>query len=351
MQLSTSWYAIMVGKLPASKPIQDLDRLTDQARFYIAASARPNTKRAYAAQLRLWIQWAAANGTNPFPADPVQVANYLAHRAQRGHSPSTLRTVVAAIKAGHDANGISFDTKAPAISRTLRGISNSTLRLPRQAEPLRGPDVLDLVLRADASPIGRRDAALLAVGYIFALRRSELVGLDFETLGTGSGALKLTGSTIEIALARSKTGQGEPECVAVPRDKNPEAVKAIERWIAIAGVQPGEPLFRNISKGARIGGRLHPNSIPKIIKARISEDLQRRPDAPPSDLAQSYAARFSGHSLRVGFAVTVAEAGADLRSMAKVTRHKSLAMPLRYSQKADQILASPHKFNGVGLKR
>ena len=58
--------------------------------------------------------------------------------------------------------------------------------------------------------------------------------------------------------------------------------------------------------------------------------------------AHEDAARYSGHSLRVGFAVTAAEGGADIRSIASVTRHRSLAMPARYAEKADQVRTSPH---------
>jgi site-specific recombinase XerC len=120
-----------------------------------------------------------------FPADPTLVANYLAERGAAGQSSQTLRILVAAIKAGHEANGLAFDTKAPAITRTLRGIRNSSAKLPRQAEPMRATDVLELIGAADASPIGRRDAALLALGYVFALRRSELAALDLESQGSG----------------------------------------------------------------------------------------------------------------------------------------------------------------------
>jgi hypothetical protein len=57
------------------------------------------------------------------------------------------------------------DTKAPAITRTLRGNRNTLPRLPRQAEPIRGLDGLEILAAADASPLGRRDAALLALDY------------------------------------------------------------------------------------------------------------------------------------------------------------------------------------------
>ena len=90
-------------------------------------------------------------GLAPFPADPSRVANYLSERAVKGQSVSTLRTVVAAIKAGHDAQGLSFDSKAPAIVRTLRGIHNANPKLAKQAEPIRGPDILDLMDGTDAT--------------------------------------------------------------------------------------------------------------------------------------------------------------------------------------------------------
>jgi site-specific recombinase XerD len=323
--------------------------LSDTARAYINQSARPNTRRAYATQLRQWMTWCEAQGRPAFPADPSDVANYLAERAHAGQAVSTLRTVVAAIKAGHDANGLPFDTKAPAITKTLRGVHNSNAKLPRQAEPIRGADIVDLMASTDTSPIGLRDAALLALGYVFALRRSELVALDFETQGTGDGVLRITARTMEVAFARSKTSTGVPEIVAVPRAENADAVRAVEAWIETASIEAGEPILRGVTKGGEIGGRLHPQSVAKIIKARVGEHHQGL--GAPKLKADAEAARYSGHSLRVGFAVAAAEAGADIRAIASVTRHRSLAMPARYAQKAEQIKTSPHRLDGVGLKR
>lgn len=128
---------------------------------------------------------------------------------------------------------------------------------------------------------------------------------------------------------------GKPQSVVVPRAENTEAVKAIEAWIELAGIAPGEPVFRRIHKGHKIGGRLHPQSLAKIVKARIKAHRERSEVSP--EKAREDAARYSGHSLRVGFAVTAAEAGADIRAIASVTRHRSLAMPARYAEKADQL--------------
>jgi integrase len=154
---------------------------------------------------------------------------------------------------------------------------------------------------------------------------------------------------MEIAFAISKTSTGEPQVVAVPRAENAEAVRAVEAWIEMASIQPGEPILRRVTKGGEIGGRLHPQSVAKIIKARVGEHHEWL--GAPELKAQEEAARYSGHSLRVGFAVTAAEGGAGIRAIASVTRHRSLTMPARYAEKAEQIRTSPHRLPGVGLNR
>ena len=109
----------------------------------------------------------------------------------------------------------------------------------------------------------------------------------------------------------------------------------------------GEAVLRRIHKGDRIGGRLHPQSVSKIVKARIK--AHHESSNVPSAKAHEDAARYSGHSLRVGFAVTAAEGGADIRSIASVTRHRSLAMPARYAEKAepDQNVAAQAEGRGA----
>ena len=333
--------------MPRDLTIERVTTLSSNARELIKLSMRANTRRAYTTQLRQWLTWCERAAVVPLPADPVEVANHLAERGMAGQSVSTLRTVVAAIKAGHDHEGLHFDSKAPVILKTLRGLSNAAPRLPKQAEPIRAREVLELLQASDVSPIGRRDAALFALGYVFALRRSELVTLDLEKQGTGEGVLRITAKTLEVTFAKSKTSSGKPQSVVVPRAENAEAVKAIEAWIAFAGIEPGAPVLRRIAKGGAIGGRLHPQSVSKVVKASIAAQHERL--GVSASKALEDAARYSGHSLRVGFAVTAAEGGADIRSIASVTRHRSLAMPARYAEKADQIRTSPHKLRGVGL--
>jgi hypothetical protein len=61
------------------------------------------------------------------------------------------------------------------------------------------------------------------------------------------------------------------------------------------------------------------------------------------------AARYSGHSGRVGFVVASKEAGAADTDIAATTRHKSLSMIKRYGEAAEQRARAPHRLKGVGL--
>jgi len=97
----------------------------------------------------------------------------------------------------------------------------------------------------------------VALLFAAALGRSELAGLDYAQAGDSDGYLRLTGEAVEVVLHRSKA-RTEPATVLVPRNNNLGPVAALERWIAIASINPGEPLFRSIKKGGHIrrGSRL-----------------------------------------------------------------------------------------------
>lgn len=335
----------MTGASPISEISQfNSARLSEGARQYAAKSFRPGTRRQYATALKKWLEWRGLSGLEP--ANPIDVANFLAELASAGKSISTLRTAIAALRAGHAARGWSFDTSAPPISLVMRGIANADYRLPQQAEPLRG-SILAAILAAIAegspSPRDLRDAAVLAIGYAFALRRSELVGLDFHRLGHGEGrgtcVFRLTPATIEVAFAISKTSHGMSEVVSVPRDAFTLVARAIEDWLVAAGIEPGQPVFQRMSKGGKIRGRLSGQTVAAIVKSRIAEHGRSKHGAGRC-FADFDAARFSGHSLRVGLCVSAAEAGADIRSIAGVTRRRSMVMPARYSQRADQLRTS-----------
>ena len=78
------------------------------------------------------------------------------------------------------------------------------------------------------------------------------------------------------------------------------------------------PIFVRFSKGSKLTNiRLTDQSVALIIKEYLIK-------------AGIDSKNYSGHSLRSGFATSVAEAGAEERSIMAMTGHKSTEMVRRY---------------------
>ena len=101
-------------------------------------------------------------------------------------------------------------------------------------------------------------------------------------------------------------------------------------WKAAASIE-SDSLFRGILRGGKAVGstRLTVRSVRRIIQARAK--------------AAGIDGRFSGHSLRVGTAISLVTKGASVAEVCSVGRWKSAGMVLHYSQKATEA-DSPIKY-------
>jgi hypothetical protein len=339
-QIARSGEAITVTDLP--------EAVQDRIRHFQAAAQARNTSAAYGVQLRLFQAWCRSNGYSDVPpVAPVVVAAWLTERAAAGTSRSTLGVALAAIKAGHKVAGNRFDSADPDLQRALAGARREAVREQRQAAPLR-PTILSEVLASlGDSDLDHRDGALLSALYMLALRRSELVEIDYQIRGDGLAILRMTDHGLELELLRSKSSQEDTVRIAVDRHHNPKAFASLERWINHAQIEPGTPLFRRIKPRGGIGGRITPDGVNRAIKAALARYyVSTGVDA---EKARRLAARYSGHSGRVGFVVAAKEAGAADTDIAATTRHKSLQMIKRYGEAAEQRARAPHRLKGVGL--
>ena len=79
----------------------------DRARVDAALrdSRAANTRAQYRSAWRGWAEWSALNGHATLPADPLAIAAYLADRSAQGAAAATVRTIRAAIRAGHVDTG------------------------------------------------------------------------------------------------------------------------------------------------------------------------------------------------------------------------------------------------------
>lgn len=333
-------------ELTAANTVMPAELDGDRAAHYARHSRADQTWVAYQKAVRRFAAWHAERFSVPaMPSAMPVIRDYVAWMADQDYSVSTINQAVAALASAHRLGGHPFN-RAELVD-TLKGIRREKAKPQRQARPLVTEDVRTIVSDFSlATTSGARDAALLSLGFAGALRRSELVGLDWQELGSGAGIVHLDGRGITITLLHSKGGKGEPEFVICPRADMPTACDALARWAAAAGLKPGEAVFRPIDKGGRIGAsRLTDRSVARIIKARVrSRALATgRTEAEANELA----GLFSGHSLRAGYATAAAMLGIPEWKIRKRTRHKTAELVARYVRAAEEWTDSGLK--GVGF--
>lgn len=284
---------------------------------YAKAEKSPATRKAYGTDFRLFRTWCEGKATGALPALPETVAAYVAHAAGQGAKASTLSRRLAAIRYAHKLAGLPTPTDSEAVKATARGIR----RTIGAAKVKKAPAVVARIkAMAETCPntlTGKRDRALLLLGFGGAFRRSELVALDVEHLEETTEGLR-------AFIAKSKTDQeAEGVTIAVARGSSAACpVGALREWLDAAGIKAG-PVFRPINKAGTVSAaRLTDRSVANIVKAYAS--------AAGLDEKQ-----FSGHSLRRGFLTSAAAAGKSIFRMMDVSRHKSVDTLRGYVQEAE----------------
>ena len=168
---------------------------------------------------------------------------------------------------------------------------------------------------------GKRDRALLVLGFSGALRRSELIALDVADLTPDRDGLRLH-------IRRSKTDQESfGHEIAIPHGRYLRPVEAVQDWLQSAGIANG-PIFRPVSRSGRVRGaeRLTAKSVAAIVKTYAARVGLKADD-------------FSGHSLRAGFVTTAADRDVSESRIMDVTRHKDSRTVRTYIRRANLFKA------------
>ncbi len=247
------------------------------------------------------------------------IARYLARHAS-GLTTATLARRLVGIRRAHLDHGFGDPTKHDLVRTVLRGIRRVRGRPQSRVAPLVADELLAICEGLGNSIRDIRDRALLLVGFAGAFRRSELVAIDFEDL-------EWVPADVAITIRRSKTDQeGRGRKVSIQRSHPALCpVQALERWLAGSRTATGA-IFRPVSRGgAVIVRRLSTEAVALIIKQHVK-------------LLGCDPTRYSGHSLRAGFASSAALAGVPTWRIKAQTGHRSdstLALYIRESCPVD----------------
>jgi site-specific recombinase XerD len=286
------------------------------AAAFAGESRAPNTLRAYKASFAAFTAWCEASGiADPFPASAKAVAAYVSHLAGSGRKAATIDLHVAAIALAHRSAGYDTPTTTEAVRATLKGIRRRIGTKPTRKAPATADALKKMVKKIPESLPGKRDRAVLLLGFAGAFRRSELVALRVSDL-------ERTPEGLLVHIVRSKTDQaGAGHTIAIPVGSKLKPIGALDAWLSAARITEG-PLFRAIDKG----GRVSPYALTAQSVALIVKDHAEAAGLNPK--------LFSGHSLRAGFVTSALASGADLLKITHVTRHTKLETLAAYDRRA-----------------
>ena len=269
--------------------------------------------------------------SDPLAVLPDTVASFLISLATQRSSKSgqmlsmgTVTLYASAITKQYITAGKPSPTHHPTVTATLRGLARLKGTAPRRVMALREDHIRAMLEQCPETPIGFRDAAILALGFAAALRRSELCALqvaDIEIIAPDKGGPR----RMFLTVRRSKTDQlGKGHRIAVPEGKVIRPIHRLQLWLVASKITRG-PLFQSMTRGGWVKGKpLHHCDIPRLVKhyaARVGLD----PKA------------VSGHSLRAGFVTSAAAHNARLHKIMEVTRHRNPSSVMKYIRDADSF--------------
>ncbi len=290
----------------------DVAELRTIARAAADASRAPSTERAYAADWRDFSTFANRIGRDRLPAEAETVALYVADLRRRGRRPATIARKLAAIAVYHRSAGHRSPAEHDVVRAVVRGTRRELGVAQRQSTALSLEGLTRVLAEIPPDVRGLRDRALLLVGWAGALRRSELVALEFADL-------RFEEEGLVIRIRRSKTDQdaaGDIVAIALGSEATTCPIVALRTWIEAAEMTSG-PIFRRVRRNGAIGtDALTGYAVALIMAARAR--------------AVGLDGDFAGHSLRSGFATAAARAGSTERAIMRHGRWRDSASARRY---------------------
>jgi integrase/recombinase XerC len=345
--------------------------MTEHLRAFLAflrlnRNASAHTVRAYESDLtQLLAHVALGTGTRrgeltPAHLDRGAIRGFLGELHRRGQTRASAARKLAAIRTFLRylrREGLIDDDPGAMVATPKRDV-----RMPAHLSEQEMGALIDAA--AEATPLGRRDRAILELFYASGLRLSELVGLDLEdvnltgrmsrVLGKG-GKERLVPFNTSTAKAIRAYLHDREQLVRGERQGPPKGGPHVPRRGRGVRLQPdlhrgdrqgppkGGPHVRGSTGGPHVQGRGGlPGRDPLFVNYRGGRLTVRSVDR----LVRRYVAAtstrlgISPHALRHSFATHLLQRGADLRAIQELLGHAQLSTTQRYTHvNAAQLLA------------
>ena len=282
----------------------------------------PNTLRAYKADFLEFIDFCGARDFPSLPAHYEAVALYIDANVTKGCSVNFIKRKISAIASIHKFARFPSPVNDVDVQLALRRMARKNGKLNKQAYGLNKKLFDDLMNATSNDLFGKRDRALLQLGYASLCRRHELVELlaeDIKKNEDGSVLLHQRASKMDT-LRRGRW-------IYLP----PEVWVDVRAWLDAANISEG-PILRGIKRN----GQVMPHAYGPGAINRTYKRLARR-----AGFDEALVAELTSHSTRVGAAQELLRTGA---SLLQVMQRGGWGLPqsvLKYVKNADMVHEYP----------
>ena len=279
---------------------------------FIESRNAENTRESYHFALACFLKTTGIVSLPEFLAvqssDVVRFRNDL---QKRKRSPATVNQYLAAVRGVYRRllrlGRIQRNPGDPELVSSLKVSKES------RSEALTFDELKKVLATCDGTLRGLRDRALLMTLYYEGLRRSEASKLNWKDLVSRRGLLEVRDAkNSPYATIRLR---------AEARDAIEHYIEVLNRDLRKRDMRPEDPVFVSLSPIRSYGGRLAPNSINKIVKARVR--------------ASGIARRVTAHGLRHTTATHALAAGTPLHHVQRHLRHADPRTTMRYNHDRD----------------
>lgn len=308
----------------------------DKKVFYndvVSSALAQNTRIAYDKGWLCFEDYCISRNIDPFSITPEQTADFIIDLATRPR-PKSGKTLsmgtVSLYRSGINKKYVEAEKTSPMnhpkVVAVFKGLARIKGTAPRRVNALREHDIKRMLDQCADTSIGKRNPAILSVGFAGALRRSEICALTTNDVEFIEPQSVRDSWKMFIHIRRSKTDQeGRGHKIAIPEGKYVKPIKRLQDWLQTSGITEGY-LFQTMKRGGRLRGLpMHHSDIPRLVKhyaALIGLDPKQ----------------VSGHSLRAGFVTSAAVHHARLDKIMEVTRHSNPSTVMRYIRDVDYFV-------------
>lgn len=270
----------------------------------------PATLRGYRNDLVLFGEWCDEHGHEWLPADPATIASFI-DRETRDKTLTTVKRRVEAVKFLHRMLDLPSPVAHSEVKLAMRRAMRANRSRPMQSQGLT-LEMLERVVAACPDTLaGKRDAAIMRVGYDSLARSYELTLLEVEHVAKDRSTVLIPRSKSDLA------GEGRLAYLS------PQTQDALGEWLDASGITEG-PLFRGLHTRKLSGTPMATTGIRRLVKRAGQR----------AAVTGTETIDLSGHSMRIGAAQDMMAAGLDHVAIMQAGGWKTIDVVARYVENA-----------------